>query len=216
METQDNLSTSKLTVMADYRERETIEHLKSLGANVSESSLDVGDFVCSKDVVIERKGHSDFVSSIIDGRLFDQCRRMREIFSKPIVIIEGYSTRDISENALKAAIASVVTDFGVSLISTKNPADTAKTIYWIAKREQVENKKDLSLKVGKKPVEEARLQEFVVSSLPGVSGKTAKKILEEYGSVREFFSSDRERMEKVIGKKKAERVFELIGKKYSG
>src|SRR3990170_4023966 len=102
-----------ITIICDYREKEVIEHLKRLGAEVAEKGLEVGDFVLSKRVCVERKAHSDFIGSIIDGRMFDQAHNMKCSFEKPILIIEGCSNRQINDNALKGAIASLVLDFGL-------------------------------------------------------------------------------------------------------
>ena len=90
METQKILKPNKVCVFADYREKEVIEHLKKLDLIVNDMDLEVGDFVLSDNrVVIERKTHSDFISSIIDGRLFEQAKTMKENFTNPIIIIEG-------------------------------------------------------------------------------------------------------------------------------
>ena len=100
METQRILKPdNKIVVIADYREKEVIGHLKNLGASVNEMSLKVGDFACSSNgIVIERKTHSDFVSSIIDGRIFEQLKYLKENYEKPVVIVEGFSDREINEN----------------------------------------------------------------------------------------------------------------------
>ncbi len=163
MDTQRILQPSnKVTIIADYREREVIGHLRDLGALVNETNLKVGDFVCSSDgIVIERKSHSDFVSSIIDGRIFDQGKYLKENYKKPIVLIEGFSDREIDDNAFKATVASLVSRFNISFINTKNTTDTAKMIYWIAKKEQ-EGSKMLGFKQGKKPKTTKQMQEFIL------------------------------------------------------
>lgn len=217
METQKILKpVEKIVVVCDYRERETIEHLRKLGVVVNEQALDVGDFIVSERVVIERKDHSDFVSSIIDGRIFEQVKNMKNNFEKSIIIIEGNSNRDISENALKAAIASLIVNYGVSLVNTKNPVDTAKTIYWIVRKEQQENKHDVSFKVGKKPKEMKRLQEEIVSSLPGISSVISKRLLEHFGSVEKVFTASEDELQKVkgIGKKLAGRIKKVLTVEY--
>jgi len=206
----------KIVVICDYRERETIELLKKIGANVNVRSLEVGDFVCSQRIVIERKTHSDFVSSIIDGRIFEQAIDLKNNFEKPIVLIEGYSTREINENALKAVIASLVVDYGISLINTKNPLDTAKTIYWIARKDQEEMKHELAFKVGKKPEDRKKLKEFIVSGIPGVSTVLSKRLLEHFGSVEKIFAASEDEMRSVkgIGEKLAKRIRKILTEKY--
>jgi len=219
METQKILKPAgKIIIISDYREKEVIDYLKKLDATVNERGLEIGDFIISDDVVIERKTHSDFISSIIDGRLFEQAKCMKENFNKSIVIIEGHSDRQINDSAFKAAVATLLVDFNVSLLNTKNPFDTTKTIYWIAKKEQEENKHAISFKVGKKPKEMKQLQEEIVSSLPGISTVISKRLLEHFGNVENIFSADEAELQKVkgIGKKLSNRIKKILIEKYRG
>jgi len=216
-DTQRILKGEKITIMCDYREKEICNILKNLDAIVNSTSLDVADFVCSERVGIERKSFDDFVNSIIDGRIFEQAKDLKENFERPIILIEGFSDRNISDNALKGAIASLMIDHGISLVSTKNPLDTAKTIYWIAKKEQRESKKGLAIKVGKKPKEQKRMQEFIISSIPGVSNILAKRLLEHFGTVENIFSANEEELKRVdgIGEKLAKRIKNIMRAKYN-
>lgn len=219
METQKILKPNKVVIFADYREKEIVGQLKKFDVIVNETNLEVGDFILSDNrVVIERKTHSDFISSIIDGRLFEQARVMKENFSHPVIIIEGYSNRQINENAFKAAVASMIINFHVAMINTKNPNDTARTIYWIAKKEQEEDNHSVSFKVGKKPKEMHKLQERIVSSLPGINSVISKRLLEHFGTVEKIFGAEEKELKKVngIGKKLSTRIRKILGEKYRG
>ncbi len=189
----------KILIVCDYREKEVMENLKKLGALVNPQNLSIGDFMISERVCIERKAHSDFISSIIDGRIFEQASLLRKNFEKPIMVIEGYSDREINENALKAAIASLLIDFDFSLVSTKDPADTSRLIYWIAKREQEEKKIDVGIKIGKKPKEIKELQEFIICSFPGISKVLGRRLLEKFGSLEKVFNASELELAKVKG-----------------
>jgi Fanconi anemia group M protein len=214
LETQKLLKPAgKTVIVSDYREKEVIEHLKRLGAVVNEQALEVGDYICSEAVGIEKKTHNDFISSIIDGRIFEQAEDLKKNFEKPVVVIEGYSNRQINENVLKAAIASLIIDFNVSLLTTKNPMDTAKTIFWMAKKEQSAGG-GIAIKVGKKPKEMKKLQEFVVASIPGISTVLAKRLLQHFGSIEKMVTADVAELQKVVGKKKSETVKKVLISKY--
>jgi ERCC4-type nuclease len=206
----------KTLVLCDYREREVAEALKTYGAIVTSSALPVGDCICSDRVVVERKDHGDFVSSIIDGRIFEQAQRMREQFEKPVFIIEGSSNRDISMNALKAALATLATQYGASVLNTKNEKDTALTIFWLAKKEQHEAGRGIALKVGRKPKETGRLQEEIVCGLPGVRTVLCKRLLERFGTMAKVFGASEDDLAQVkgVGKKHAKKLYELINKRY--
>ena len=213
MESQKILKPKgKTVVVCDYREGEVANNLKLFGAHVNKTSLAVGDFVCSDRLVVERKDHSDFVGSIIDGRIFEQAGRMKEGFELPVFIIEGVSNRDISVNALKAAIATLATNFSASVISTKNPKDTALTVFWLAKKEQQEHGRGLAIRVGKKSKDENRLAEQIVCGLPGVSTTICKRLLKRFGTVENVFSASEEELMEVegIGKKLAKGIRSVL------
>ena len=62
-------------IVIDDRERKSgiPELIKKIGINVEIKTLQVGDYIVSPETVVERKSIQDFMSSIFDGRLFDQC-----------------------------------------------------------------------------------------------------------------------------------------------
>ena len=218
MDTQKILKPDgKVVIVSDYREKEIISQLKNLGATVNEMNLEAADYICSDKICIERKTHDDFVNSIIDGRLFAQAKNLSENFEKPILVVEGYSNREINENALKGAIASLISDFNMTVLSTRNHHDTAKTIFWIAKKEQQELKRGVAFKVGKKSKDMKRLQEEIVSSVPGVSGVISKRLLEHFGTIEKIFVADEQELAKVkgIGGRLAKRIKVILTKYYN-
>jgi Fanconi anemia group M protein len=208
----------KILIFIDYREKETLvfEHLKSTDALIKTANLDIGDYVVSQRVAIERKNASDFIKSIIDGRIFQQAKKLKENYEKPIIIVEGmYFNRNISRNALKATIATLILDFGIPIIQTMNEKDTADTIYWLAKREQTEKKASIAIKrKSKKPKEITELQKYVLCSLPYISDVLATRLLKKFGSLKAVFNASQSQLQKVegIGKKKAKVIFDVITK----
>jgi len=67
--------TNILKVIIDNRERKLMKLLEEKYTNIKfeTEQLDIADIVISEDVAIERKEGFDFVSSIMDNRLFEQC-----------------------------------------------------------------------------------------------------------------------------------------------
>ena len=109
----------------------------------------------SDEVAIERKTKNDFISSIMDKRLHKQAKELVENFKKPLMIIEGaelYSSGYIHPNAVRGAIASIAVDFGIPIIPTRSPEDTAAMINRIAIREQTHEKSEIQIRTEKKPL----------------------------------------------------------------
>lgn len=206
----------KILIFVDYREKESgvFHHLQNTDALIKLVNLDVGDYVCSDRSVVERKNFDDFAASIVDGRIFEQAKNLKESYEKPIIIVEGNCThRDISKNALKATLASLIVDFEIPVLNTRNERDTADMVYWLAKREQMIKNIDVGIRrKNKKPTEIKKMQEYILCGLPNVSNVLAKRLLNKFGSIRAIFCASQIELEKVkgLGKKKAKIIFDVV------
>lgn len=107
--------------------------------------LDIGDAVISERTIVERKGASvnergepvhDFVASIKDGRIFQQCQDMRDNYENPILIIEGVSKLFLDESvdrkSITSTLASVSSKYNINIIPTETLEDTARIIKMLA------------------------------------------------------------------------------------
>jgi Fanconi anemia group M protein len=212
---------NKVLIIADYRENNNlvIDRLKDVGALVRTLPLKVGDFICSDRVCIERKSGNDFASSLIDGRLFEQAIEMKENFSKPIFLVEGnYNRPEMNDNAIKSSLASILIDFDIPIVFTRDEIDTAKTIFWIAKREQFIHKRIVGIKGKKKPKQIEELQESFICGLPGVSTVLSKRILNKFKTIKNFVNTTENELTKVkgIGNMLAKRLHILLNKEHGG
>ncbi len=211
-------------IYADDRELRSpvCRKLFELKAEIKPIRLEVGDYIVSKRVCVERKTVSDFVNSIIDKRLFQQAKDLSEQFEKPIIIVEGvgdiFSQRNIHPNAIRGAIASLIIDFGIPILQTNDGEDTAHMIHYLARREQEERNIEVALRGKRSGLTERQQQEFLVEGLPLVGPKLAKRLLKEFGSVEGVFTADEGGLKKVgkIGDKKANVIRKIIAKNYNG
>jgi len=209
-------------VIIDNRELHSniINLLIEKGIEVEIKNLEVGDFIASDRVVIERKTVKDFLQSIIDKRIFEQASKMNETYEKPIIIIEGeediYSERNIHPNALRGVIISLAVDFKIPIIFSQSEEETALFIQKLAEREQIEQKRIPSIRNEKKPLKDKYIQEYIVSSLPGVGRTTAIKMLEHFKNLQNIFNAKQEDLKNVerIGEEKSKRIREIIEREY--
>ena len=208
---KENIEGVKIIV--DVRENAIIKmELNRLNINIEEQMLDIGDFVLSEDVCVERKTLKDFVASIIDGRLFPQLIQLKQKYSKPILILEkGTQSDRISQNAFFGALASIITDFNVPLIITESTEESAALLYVIAKREQTERKKSVKVREGEKPVNIKEVQKYILAGIPGVSAVLATRLLEKFGTLQNVFSASESKLLEVkgIGEIIAKRIKEI-------
>lgn len=210
---------SSIKIFCDYREKgsPTLKALLDMGINIELKNLEVGDFVLSGECCVEFKNYKDFISSVIDGRLLSQLRSLSQ-YKKPVVLIEGEEEypRNVNQEAIRGMIATIVLSYRISLLRTSNPTDSAKLLIALATREQ-ESKDDTFTFHTAKPLDDKQLQEYVVSSFPGIGGALAKPMLQQFGTIKNLLNASIEDLKKVplIGEKKAKelkRVFELYYK----
>jgi Fanconi anemia group M protein len=180
--------------------------------------LKVADFVLSNRVGVEFKTSEDFVNSIIDGRLLEQIKDLKNNFERPLVLIEGtdiYGIRNVHHNAIRGMLATIAVSYGIPMLFSRNPEESASILSIIAKREQ-EQSKDFSLHAEKRGMSIKEMQEYVVSSLPGVGSGLAKPLLKHFGSVKNVINASKEELEKVekIGPKTAEKIKDIIDREY--
>ncbi len=206
-------------IIMDNRERvdELIDTLKEKGLEIEVKSVPVGDYIISSRICVERKTVSDFESSIISGRLFDQLERLREAYELPIVILEG--DRDdfrLGHNVINGTIVSIYVDYGIPVITSTGPENTAEIIATIAKREQNGNKRAPSMKGSARAYSNEQFQEFMIGNLPGVGQKLAKSLLKHFGSIKAIANADIEDLVAVekIGKKKAAMIHKTLNHEY--
>ena len=133
----DLIESINSTVTLDYREASSTlsAYISSLGITVEYDSLVTGDICIEDNILIERKTSRDLLTSIIDGRLFKQCERMRNAEVKPLLLIElGEIGNSVHPNAVLGALAHVTLDLGIPIITTKNSMESAHLVYLIAKQ----------------------------------------------------------------------------------
>ena len=210
------MNLSHLRIVVDEREKKSgiPSLLKGIGINLEIKTLPVGDYIVAPETIVERKSISDLISSVFDGRLFDQCNRMKENFQFPIIIIEGDTNKieELIENpfVFYGAVSSVAIDFKIPIISTPNASHTAKLLVSMCSRKDVT--KGPFIKKIRKSDDLQRQQLSVLSSLPGVGEKTAIRMLEKFGTPLKVFSASSTELSKIsgLGELRAKKIKKML------
>ncbi|MFW9925925.1 MAG: ERCC4 domain-containing protein, partial [Candidatus Thorarchaeota archaeon] len=203
-------------MIVDSRELPTAvaRELTRLDVKISGESLEIGDYVASEEVAIERKESNDFIQSLIDGRLFSQLNALRTTYRRPVLIIEGeqlIGLRAVNPASIYGALASIAIRIQVPIIWTRNSEETANVLYRIAHMEQVESSKPLRTRSGDAKGSDAEALEYILSGFPGVDTVTSRAILSEFGTLESIFSAEFKDLQKVkgVGPKIAGRIRRL-------
>jgi len=208
-------------IVVDYREKNSlvISEIISLGIEIEFRELKVADYIV-KDVAIERKTVSDFISSMINKRLVNQLEELSQ-YKNRLLIIEGiyeqelYSNREEGEskgihpNSIRGFLLSILLKYNVPIIFTHDSQDTARFISVLAKREG----KELPLNVNKKNLDKKERLQFILEGFPGIGPKSARKLLEKFKSLKNIANASEEELKDILGKK-SEIVKKLLEEEY--
>ena len=211
----------QIKIVVDHREYRSnvVKNLAVKGVFVEPQQLDVGDYVLSTRIGVERKNVDDFLESLINGRLFKQVSQLREAYSRPVLILEGenlLTKRNINHNAIFGSLASISVDFGIPVLTTKDASETADLLHVIAKREQREDKKDVAVRGEKTQMSLKERQQFLVEGLPNVSAVIAKRLLSHFGSIKDIANASEQELMDVngVGKNISSEIIKLLNADY--
>src|SRR3989344_3466911 len=213
----------KIIIYVDTREQASgvVMRLKDYDAVIQVKQLEVGDYILSDDVAVERKTVEDFLSSVFDGRLFNQLTAMASNFNSPLIILEGdprglFTTRNIHENAIRGILASIALNCRVPILYTENDEDTAKLLYQIAKREKTGKDNEIRLRVGRKGLTIKEQQQYVLEGFPLVGPQLARALLRKFGNIRAIVNASVKELQEVekMGPIKAKKIHDVLNEYY--
>jgi ERCC4-type nuclease len=207
----------KEKIIIDYREKNSLvySYLIKQGFEVEFKELKIGDYIV-KDVVIERKTVSDFISSMINHRLIKQIEELQQYENK-LLIIEGISEQElyrednvgVHANAVRGFLLSILLKEKIPIIFSKNAEDTAKFINVLSRKKE----REINLNAKKKTLNKKEQLQFIIEGFPGVGPKKAKKLLKKFGSIQNIILSSTEDLKDILGIQ-AESIKEIIERKY--
>jgi ERCC4-type nuclease len=206
--------TSRVRIAVDQREDEYFDALlRRMGADVERRMLSVGDFLCSHRLAIERKTRSDFEQSVIDGRLFSQLPNLAANYERVVVVVEGLADDErLARSSLLGAYATIVADFGASLIFTRDKEGTAEIVFQFARHEQIAKRQPMRIYAKKRTFTPSQTSRSIVEMLPMVGPKLAKNLLRHFGSVEALAHASERDISEVdgVGKKRAKVIKEIL------
>jgi len=200
--------SEKKEIIIDHQEKNSllVSELIDLGFEIEFTRLKVADYLI-KGVAIERKTISDFIGSIKNKRLLRQLEELQQ-YEKKLLIVEGIYEQELytdsqeiegmHANAIRGFLLSVLLNFKVPIIFTKDYQDTAKFIDVLSRKK---NTRDIGLNVNKKTLDFRERTQFILEGFPGIGPKTAKKLLKEFGTLKKIMNASEKGLEKILRKK---------------
>lgn len=201
----------QINIIADYREvRSTLpEILKQKGAAVKICNIKVGDYIINDQLVLERKTKEDFVLSLINHRLFEQCSFLKKTGKNTVLLLEGnpYSTvHRIKRQAIQGALISIAVAWQLPLLYSKDLNGSAEAIIMAAN--QMKDVKHTAFSRGNKPRRIKNQALYFLQGLPGVGPITASSLIKKFTKLESILLASEEELGQVegIGKGKAKAI----------
>ncbi|MGQ9460366.1 MAG: ERCC4 domain-containing protein [Candidatus Bathyarchaeaceae archaeon] len=176
------------TIIVDSREANTapkiIKGLKEHGAEISIQALEKGDYIISDLCAFERKTVHDFVYTLTRRYLFEQLFKLKEVYAKPFILIEGYlpiiyKFSKIQPSSVWGAMFALAKQ-GIFMVQTTSYKETVEFLYTAARQEQIVEKRIPAVHPVKKTETLAEAQIFFMASLPNIGREKAIALLESY------------------------------------
>lgn len=181
--------------------------------NIEQKELHIGDYQISEEIIFERKTWDDLYSSIIDGRLFNQLKDLKNNFKKPCIILEGIPGELHSGqiNVVRSVLLSIALGFQVPIIPTIDDIETAQTIRRAVERLNRPRNRVIPLQHRPKPKEPSEQEQFIWESFPMIGPVLAKDLTDYPGSLLEKLNNIDSLEVAKFGPKKQETIMKVLG-----
>jgi ERCC4-type nuclease len=204
-------------LVVDHSERSAplLELVRDSGSFlVQMGRLPTGDYLIDDSILVERKTYSDFVASLIDGRLFPQVARLAHSRDRSLLLIEGpgpSAVPDVHPHSVQGALVSIAAMWRLPVLHSTCPVESCRLLRFLADQGSKSRETVLN-RYGRKPKRLATRRLFVLQGLPGVGPALAQRLLAQLGSVERIMTADAVILEQVrgVGPKKAARIRELV------
>ena len=203
-----------MKILLDTRESSETKDILELFLNSEETMLKVGDIVVNDTLCIEHKTPQDFITSVFDGRLFNQISAMKDNYPHSYVFVSGTLAEilDAAEmmdryNSIMAAVCSCYVR-GCPIIFCGDLINLSEVVKVLG--EKLSDGKARNRPVQKVKIEDLRLQ--FICGLPNINEKLGTALLDHFGSVNGVLNASSDELQAVfrIGETKATAIRKVL------
>ena len=176
------------TIIVDGREASSaakiVKGLVERGVHVKTETLEKGDYILSDECAVERKTVNDFVYTLTRRYLFEQLFRLKDVYPRSLILLEGYlpiiyKFSNVQPAAIWGAMFNLAKN-GIAMINTASQNETIDFLYVAARQEQIVEKRSPTVHAFKKCDTLTDSQVFFVASLPSIGREKAVAVLRSY------------------------------------
>ncbi|XP_078702726.1 DNA repair endonuclease XPF-like [Branchiostoma floridae x Branchiostoma belcheri] len=215
-ESQDALQPKVIVDMREFRsELPSLIHRR--GVDIEPITLQVGDYILTPDMCVERKSISDLIGSLNSGRLFNQAVAMTRSYKRPILLIEfdankpfslqtkGVGHYEMSFQEVQAKLALLTLHFpGLRILWSRSPYATAELFQELKlNRPEPDAAQAAAIAMEMESVLPSdkynHLSHDMVLKLPGVNSKNYRSVLDKTESLADLVTLTQDQIAEHLG-----------------
>lgn len=224
---------SQQKIIVDMREfrSELPSLIHRRGIDIEPVTIEVGDYILTPDICVERKSVSDLIGSLNNGRLYNQCVSMCRYYKRPVLLIEFDPNKsfalqgkypisnDVSIQDITSRLTLLTLHFPkLKILWCQSPYATAE-IFEELKQGREQPDAEVAMKINSAEVDTEwsekyshNPQDFLLK-MPGVSIKNYRRIMNKVENLAELCSLSEDQLAEIMdNKSSAKLLYDFINK----
>ncbi|XP_016051705.1 PREDICTED: DNA repair endonuclease XPF [Miniopterus natalensis] len=224
------------TIVVDMREfrSELPSLIHRRGIDIEPVTLEVGDYILTPEMCVERKSISDLIGSLNNGRLYSQCISMSRYYKRPVLLIEfdpskpfsliarGAFHQEISSNDISSKLTLLTLHFPrLRILWCPSPHATAELFEELKQNKpQPDAATAMAVTADSESLPESEKynpgpQDFLLK-MPGVNAKNCRSLMNHVKNIAELASLSQEELAGVLGNAaNAKQLYDFIHTPYA-
>uniref|UniRef100_A0A8C3VDA6 DNA repair endonuclease XPF n=1 Tax=Catagonus wagneri TaxID=51154 RepID=A0A8C3VDA6_9CETA len=230
---QNGAQQSIIVDMREFRsELPSLIHRR--GIDIEPVTLEVGDYILTPEMCVERKSISDLIGSLNNGRLYSQCISMSRYYKRPVLLIEFDPSKPfslMSRGALYQEINSADISSKLTLLTLHfprlrilwcpSPHATAQLFEELKQNKpQPDAATAMAVTADSETLPESEKynpgpQDFLLK-MPGVNAKNCRSLMNHVKNIAELASLSQDELAGVLGNAaSAKQLYDFIHTSYA-
>ncbi|XP_008828127.1 DNA repair endonuclease XPF [Nannospalax galili] len=213
---QNGTQQSIVVDMREFRsELPSLIHRR--GIDIEPVTLEVGDYILTPEMCVERKSISDLIGSLNNGRLYSQCVSMARYYQRPVLLIEfdpskpfsltprGALFQEISSSDISSKLTLLTLHFPrLRLLWCPSPHATAELFEELKQNKpQPDAATAMAITADSEALPESEKynpgpQDFLLK-MPGVNAKNCRSLMNHVKNIAELATLSQEQLTSILG-----------------
>ncbi|XP_072337890.1 DNA repair endonuclease XPF [Scyliorhinus torazame] len=203
------------------------------GIDIEPVTLEVGDYILTPDICVERKSVSDLIGSLNNGRLYTQCITMSRYYRRPVLLIEfdpnkpfslnfrGTVHQEISINDITSKLTLLTLHFPkLRILWCPSPHVSAELFEELKQsRPEPDAATAMAVTADSEMISESDKynpgpQDFLLK-MPGVNAKNCRALMSHVRNIAELVTISQDRLAEILGNaQNGKQLWEFIHSSY--